>query len=104
MKGKGKSMSDVRSKLMEAGLKLEGLTDEQVKALAKVLNLEVPRQVQIVEYTSKRGRTANYVKTDAFVISKNAEGKAETAQGLFLRVEAIDQAIADLQKAKDLLK
>jgi hypothetical protein len=55
-------------------------------------------EVKVVDYTSKSsGKTAKYVSTSAF------DCNGEVAKGLFLRVEAIDQAIADLQAAKAML-
>ena len=45
----------------------------------------------------------NNTKTDNFAVPGREAGKAGTARGLFLRVEAIEQAIADLTAAKGLL-
>jgi hypothetical protein len=79
------------------------LTVEQLKAeIAKLQNMvkaaKGPASVEIVEYTSKgSGKTAMYVKTKGFSIPGG------TAQGLFLRVEAVDQAIDALNRAKALL-
>ena len=53
-----------------------------------------------VEIREHKG--ANYVVTSGFTVPKVGNG-GTAARGLFLRVEAIDQAIADLQAAKGLL-
>ena len=82
---------------------LNNMTAEQLKAEIEKLQQQLkatkgPASVEIVEYTSKgSGKTAKYVKTRGFFIPGGM------AQGLFLRVEAVDQAIEALNKAKVLL-
>lgn len=90
------------SAIQKTGMSVDGLNDEQIIAVGRALNLELPLRVSIVEYTDKRGRTGEYVKTDNFPIGV-VDGKPLTARGLFLRVEAVDAALEALQSAKALL-
>jgi hypothetical protein len=87
----------------KTGMDTKNLSDDQILNVARALSLELPLRVSIVEYTDKRSRTADYVKTSNFPIGTDKDGKAVTARGLFLRVEAVDQAIEALQSAKALL-
>jgi len=86
----------------------EDMTSEQIQKVAKAVGLEpleyVEREVKIVPYTNKRKETNTFVETPPFVVGKDANGKSRTIRGLFLRVEALDQAIEDLTAARDLLK
>jgi hypothetical protein len=89
--------------IKKTGMDTKNLSEDQIMSVARALNLELPLQVSIVEYTDKRGRTADYVKTSNFPIGAGKDGKAVTARGLFLRVEAVDLALEALQSAKALL-
>lgn len=89
--------------IKKTGMSTEGLSDDQILRVGRALNLELPLRVSIVEYTDKRGRTADYVKTDNFPIGADEKGNPVTAKGLFLRVEAVDAAIEALHTAKALL-
>lgn len=76
--------------------------EAQVKALREQIATAKRSNgaVEIVDYTSKgSGETHKYVKTKGFPV-----GNGKMAQGLFLRVEAVDAAIEALQKAKTLLQ
>jgi hypothetical protein len=98
-------MEALRNQLKGLGVQCDAMNDATVKAVAKALKLSIPdtHTVSIVEYTAKgSGRTGKYVKTDGYVLGER-NGKKETAQGLFVRVEIIDAAIADLIAAKGLL-
>lgn len=97
-------MEALRSELKALGVDCTNMDDATVKNVAKALKLQVPQthDVSIVEYTTKSGRKGLYVKTDPYVIGER-NGKPDTAQGLFIRVEAIDAIIADLMAAKGLL-
>jgi hypothetical protein len=99
-------MSKLRSVLVEAGFPVEGMDEKQLKAIARAASIELPREdVQIVDYTPKNGgESARYVKTSPFVIGTKEDGTKVTAKGLFLRVEAIDQAVEELMRAKGLLE
>jgi hypothetical protein len=84
---------------MATEMTIDQLKAEIVKLQAQVKAAKGPASVEIVDYTSKgSGETHKYVKTKGFGLSNN-----KTAQGLFLRVEAIDQAIEALTKAKGML-
>jgi hypothetical protein len=97
-------MEALRNQLKALGVQCDAMDDSTVKNVAKALKLSVPEThtVSIVEYTSKAGRTGKYVKTDGYTLGER-NGKKETAQGLFVRIEVIDAAIADLIAAKGLL-
>lgn len=92
------------SKVEAQGISTAGLDQQKVLDIAKALKIELPFMVQVVEYTPKRGKkqAANYVTTSAFKFV-NARGEQDSAQGLFVRVEVIDEAIAALQQAKAML-
>ncbi len=82
---------------------LDGMDKTQIKNLAKAFNLNpaefLPRNVEITEY-----KGAQYIKTEGFPVPhKSDPKKSATAKNLFLRVEAVDQAITDLLVAKGLL-
>jgi len=93
--------------LAEQNIRLTGCSDKEVLAVAKSVGLDVndftTHTVEITEYTNKRDETNTFVKTSKFITGRKENGKAATVQGLFLRVEIIDQAIEDLLKAKELL-
>lgn len=99
-------------KLLEAlkavGVNLSGDTDKkQVFSVAKAMGIDpdvfVPRRVEIVEYTNKRKETNMFVKTPAFDVGVDEGGKKQTVQGLFFRIDALDQAITYLTEARELL-
>jgi hypothetical protein len=105
-------MSVMRDKLREFGLDVDNMTDAQINGLAKELlgacpelRDQLPRRVKIE--TGKNG--AQYVVTEMFNVPKIKDGiavKGENSQArnLYIRVEAIDQCINDLQAAKEMLK
>lgn len=102
-------MEKLLKALSEAGIDLpEGTEDAQVQSVAKAMGLDpddfIPRQVEIVKYTNKRKETNTFVKTPSFFVGVNEKGKKVKVQGLFLRVDALDQAIADLTEARDILQ
>jgi hypothetical protein len=90
-------MDSLRAELEAKGISTKALSDDQVKAIGKAMHLAIPRaEVAIVDYEG-----AKYVKTDNFVVPNKKDGtKQSVARGLFLRVEALDTAIAELQAAK----
>jgi hypothetical protein len=103
MNEQGVVMDSLRAQLIAMGCDASKFDDKQVKDVARVLHLEVPpepRQVKIVK-NEKNGLM--YVSTDAYVVPSKTPGKQGTARPLYLRVEAIDQAIEDLLLAKGLL-
>jgi len=83
------------------------MSEEQIQKVAKAVGLEpleyVERSVEVVDYTNKRNQTNKFVSTPNFLLGKDAAGKTKTTRGLFLRVEALDQAIEDLIAARELL-
>ena len=105
-------MDKLISKIAEHGISLDALKamdEAQLKALAKAFNIDVrgflPRDVKIE--TGANG--AQYVVTEGFVVPKYANkavvsGETTLSRNLYVRVEAIDQIIADLTAATGLLK
>jgi len=91
-------MEGIREQLKAKGVDTTGMDDTTVRNVARALKLDLPRQVEIVDY-----KGARYVKTENFAVPGREANKAGTARALFLRVEAVDQAIADLLAAKGLL-
>jgi len=83
----------------KTGMSTNDLSEEQILRVGRALNLELPLKVELVEYTNKAGNTAEYVKTSNFTIP----GTDQTAKGLFVRAEVIDDAIEALQTAKAML-
>jgi hypothetical protein len=104
-------MDKLREVLAQAGVSrsaLDKMDEAQVKQLARALKIDptpfLPRNVKIEE--GKNG--ARYVVTEGFAVPKFKDKKAVTgenslAKNLYLRVEAIDQAIEDLLAAKALI-
>ncbi len=101
-------MSDLRTQLVEAGIApnvVESMGEDQLKNVARSMGISLPREVEIKDH-----KGAKYVVTDSFTVPKYdnegkvVEGKTSQARNLFLRVEAIDQAIEDLLAAKGLLE
>ena len=94
--------------LAEKGFNITAdMDEEQILKVAKAVGVEpldyIPREVKVVSYTNKRNQTNQFIETPPFVIGKSADGKTLKTRGLFLRVEALDQAIADLTSARELL-
>ena len=94
--------------LAEKGFNITAdMDEEQILKVAKAVGVEpldyIERQVKIVPYTNRRGMAYRFVETPPFVVGKSVDGKTRTTRGLFLRVEALDQAIADLTSARELL-
>lgn len=91
--------------IQNTGMSTDGLSEDQIIQIGKTLNLEVPLRVEVVEYTpkGKNAKTGHYVKTSGFPVT-DADGNSFEARGLFLRVEAVDQAIEALQTAKAMLE
>ncbi|GAG91682.1 unnamed protein product [marine sediment metagenome] len=89
---------DLREMLAAEGLsevRLDAMDRAAMKKTAKALGLdvgEVSREVQLVE-----NKGAQYVQTDSFPVPHRSDPKkTENARNLYLRVEAVPQAIADL--------
>jgi hypothetical protein len=105
-------MIDLKKTLVSKGIgakALEQMDEEQIYSLAKAFGVEVgayaPRDIRIE--TGKNG--AQYVVTDAYPVPKYKNQKPikdelSLSRNLYVRVEAIDQIIADLTKAKGLLE
>ena len=97
-------LNGLLSALAEKGIRLQGVSEAEVIKIAKGCGIEpldyLPREVEVTDYTNKRGQTNKFVSTPSFVVGRKEDGSAQTVRGLFLRVEALDQAIADLQAAK----
>lgn len=94
--------------LAEAGLSVNNdMSEEQLRKVAKSVGVEpmdyLERKVSIVSHTNKRDETNEFVKTLPFIVGRKKNGMAQTVQGVFLRTEALDQLIADLQIARGLL-
>lgn len=100
-------MDKLLEALAEKGIQTDALDEDQVRGVAKAMGIDpadyLPRSVKIVPYTNKRKETNTFVSTDAFTVGRKEDGSAKTVRGLFLRVEALDQAIADLQAARGLV-
>jgi len=97
-----KNMEQLREEVLSKGVPISGLDDKQVRAVAKAFGLAPADQGHEVRIEKNdNGRT--YVVTDAFSLGTDSKGKPVTGRGLYLAVGAIDQAIADLQEAKNLL-
>lgn len=98
-------MESLLKALAEKGVDASSMTPEQVKKVAKAVGVDpldhLPRDVEIVDYTNKRKETNKFVQTPSFVVGRKDDGTAQTVRGLFLRVEALDQAIVDLQAARE---
>ena len=102
-------MEKIRADLTAKKIDCSSMSDKEVRGVARALGFAnvptdpVAHNVEIVESTPE-GKTTprKYVKTGSFVI--NQGGKDEVSRGLYLRVEHINQAIEDLQKARELLK
>lgn len=102
-------MDKLIAALKEKGLNISPKMEEgQIITIAKSMGIEpldyMERTVEIVPYTNKKGQTNNFVKTPNFTLGVDAKGKTKTTGGLFLRVEALDQAIHDLMAARDIIK
>ena len=100
-------MESLLEALAAKGIDASAMTEEQIRKVAKAVGVDpldhLPRDVKIVPYTNKRKETNQFVETAPFVVGRKADGTAATVRGLFLRVEALDQAISDLQAARGLL-
>lgn len=100
-------MDKLLEALAEKGISTDALDEGQIRGVAKAMGIDpaeyLPRQVEIVPYTNKRKETNTFVKTENFTVGRKDDGSAQTVRGLFLRVEALDQAIADLQAARGLV-
>ena len=91
-------MEAIRNQLAALGVAVEKMDDDTIRAVAKAMKLELPRQVKLVDY-----KGAKYIQTENFVVPGKDASKPGTARSLFLRVEAVEQAMADLTAAKGLL-
>jgi len=102
-------MQRFKDALVKVGISMDILnkmTDKELRRTTQNLNLIVPRGSPRIE-TGKNG--AQYAVTDSFSVPKYngkqpVAGETSLAKNLYVRVEAIDQIIADLQAAKALLK
>jgi hypothetical protein len=93
--------------LNEAGLAITPeMGEEQITKVAKAMGIEpldyLERKVEITQHTNKRNQTNTFVATPPFVVSRE-NGQTRSVRGLFLRVEALDQAIEDLLAARELI-
>jgi hypothetical protein len=104
-------MDELKKILISKGVSanaLKTMNDNMVKGLAKALNVDptpfAPREVKIE--IGKNG--APYVVTSGYAVPKRKDkkltGETSLARGLYVRAEAIDDIINDLQIAKELLK
>jgi len=97
-------MESLLAALAEKGIRLQGVSDEEIVKIAKGVGIEpmdhLAREVKVVDYTNKRGETNKFVSTPPFIVGRKDDGSARTVRGLFLRLDALDQAIEDLQAAK----
>ena len=100
-------MESLLEALAAKGIDASAMSEEQIRKVAKAVGVDpldhLPREVKVVPYTNKRKETNQFVETSPFVVGRKADGTAQTVRGLFLRVEALDQAISDLQAARGLL-
>jgi hypothetical protein len=101
-------MDELLAALNEKGVDASGMDEEQLRKVSKALGVDpldyLPRKVEVVPYTNKRKQTNDFVSTDSFVVGRKEDGSALTVRGLFLRVEALDQAIEDLKVARGLVQ
>lgn len=97
-------MDKLLEALAQKGVDASAMSGEQIEKVAKAVGIDpidyLPRNVEVVDYTNKRNETNRFVKTPGFVVGRKEDGTAQIVKGLFLRVDALDQAIADLQAAK----
>jgi len=100
-------MESLLQALAEKGIDASAMTEDQIRKVAKAVGVDpldhLEREVKIVPYTNKRKETNQFVETPPFVVGRKDDGTAQTVRGLFLRVECLDQAIADLAAARELL-
>ena len=89
------------------GLDFSGKPEKEIKAAARALGIDpfehTPHTVELVTHTNKRDETNRFVKTSAYKVGVNSKGFAQTVQGLFLRVDCLDQVIEDLLEARRML-
>lgn len=103
-------MEELLEALKAKGAVLAPDTDEKtIKKVARSMGIDwkehVGRQpARLVEHTNKRKETKLFIETDPFVIGRDSKGKIQTARGLFLRADALDQYIDDLVQARELLR
>ena len=97
-------MEELLAVLSEKGVDASGMDQEQLRKVSKALGVDpvdyLPREVKVVPYTNKRKETNQFVETSAFVVGRKKDGTTQTVRGLFLRVEALDQALEDLKAAR----
>jgi len=101
-------MEKLLAALVEKGINLGSDTKaDVVKKVAKSIGLDpvdfVTRKVEVGPYTNKRNETNVFVKSSPYVVGRKANGRAETVRGLYCRMETIDDMIADLQRAKEII-
>ena len=101
-------MEKLIAKLAELGVNVNAeMGEDTVARIAQSMGIQpldyMERQVKVVDYTNKRGQTNKFIETPAFNLGKDEKGNTKTTRGLFLRVEALDQAIADLAAARKLI-
>lgn len=103
-------MDKLIAALEEKGVNVnDGMSTDQIMQIAKAVGVEplehMDRVVEIVDYTNKRKQTNKFIKTLDYSLGTNPEtGKTIVTKGLFLRLEVLDQAIADLAAAKELVE
>ena len=105
-------MDKLKETLIAHGISAAALCsmdEAQLCNLAKAFGIDargfLPRKVRIEEGANG----AQYLVTEAFSVPKYAnkqpvKGESTLSRNLYVRVEAIDQIIADLTAAKGLLK
>lgn len=87
----------------------EDIGADKIKTIAKALGFNISeyverKPIEIVEYTNKNEETNLFVRTAPYVVGRKKNGSPQTVRGLFLRIEALDDVIADLQAARGLLR
>lgn len=95
-----KTMMELRGELKARGVHVDNFNDEELRGMAKALKIEAPREVKIVQ--QERGL---YAVSEGYKVPNSKKpGEFQTARGFFVRVEAINDMIEDLQIAKGLLE
>lgn len=99
-------MEKLLAALAEKGIRLTGCSDAEICKVAKGVGLDpdhfLPRALIVERYTNKRKETNVFAKTPSFVVGTNENGKPKKVRGLYLRVDALDQAIEDLTELREM--
>ena len=98
-------MDQIKTQLLALGINTDKMDEAQLRGVAKAMNIKCPpkpRQVKIVK-NDKNGYM--YVSTDAYTnLPGKSADKESSGRPLYIRVETLDDAIADLVAAKGLLQ